>query len=258
MRFTAWTLTALFFAAGAASASDDMTVVSKTTLDGKPSGTTTNYLSSDHSRMKSGRHDMIIDLKAGTMTTIDNDKKTYYTVTKKDMEEFNAKMKERMNSPEAKKGMQAMQGMAAGMAASYEVKKTGVTRKVGAYTCEEWAITMSAMSTMKECVTSEVKYSAHTYEAFRVFGESMRGSSPFAPIAKSGESLAEKMKAIKGFPVASSTSSDIMGNKTTTESEVVEINHDSIPASTWEVPAGYTKVENPMLKAFERHGGTHD
>jgi hypothetical protein len=258
MRFTAWTLTALLFAAGAASASDDMTVVSKATRNGKPSGTTTTYLSGDHARMgESEGHETIIDLKAGTITTLDHNSKTYYTVTKKDMEEFNAKMREQMNSPEARKGMQAMQGMAAAMATSYEVKKTGETRKVAGFNCEEWAITMSTMSTMKECVTSEVKYPAQTYEAFRSFGESMRGSSPFAPIAKSGESLSEKMKAIKGFPVATSMTSDIMGNKTTTESEVVEISHASLPASTWDVPAGFTKIENPMARAFERHGGTH-
>lgn len=256
MRFTAWTLTALLCAAGAASASDDMTVVSKTTLNGKPSGTSTNYLSADHVRMDAaGGHATVIDLKTGTRMVLDHNKKTYYTVTKKDMDELNAKIQERMNSPEAKKGMQAMQGMADGMASSYEVKKTGKTRKVGGFTCEEWAITMNAMSTMTECVTSEVKYPARAYEAFKAFGESMKGSSPFAPAAKIGEGLVDKMKAIKGFPVASSMTSEVMGNKTTMESEVVEISHASIAASTWEVPAGYTKIENPMAKAFERRAG---
>ena len=254
MRFAAWTLTALLFAAGAALASDDITIVSKKILNGKPSGNTTNYLSGDHARMEqSGGHATIIDLKTDTMTTLDLVKKTYYTVTKKDMEELNAKMKERMNTPEAKKGMEAMKGMADGMAASYEVKKTGETRRVGSFTCEEWLITMSAMSTMKECVTSEVKYPAHAFEALRSFGESMRASSPFASMAKSGESLGEKMKAIKGFPVATAMTIDVMGNKSTTETEVVEISHSSIPASTWEVPTGYTKIENPMMKAFDHH-----
>lgn len=256
MRFTAWTLTALLFAAGAASASDDMTVVSKNTLNGKPSGESTSWMSSDHSRMHTDKHDMIIDLKAGTMTTIDNQKKTYYTVTQKDMDELNAKLQERMNSPEAKKGMQAMQGMAAGMAGEAEVKKTGVTRKVAGYTCEEWVITMTSMSTMKECVTSEVKYPRHAYDAFKAFGAKMQANSPYASMAKSGKGLAEKMAAIKGYPVATSMTSDVMGNKTVVETELISVSHDAIPASTWEVPAGYTKVENPMLKAMQRHGGS--
>lgn len=255
MRFIAWTLSALCLAACAASASDDMTIVSKTTLNGKPSGTTTSYVTSDHSRSgETGGHEMIIDAKSGTMTTLDGAKKTYYTVTKQDMDDFNAKMKERMSSPEAKKGMEMMQGMAGEMAKSYEVKKTGETRKVGAWTCEEWVITMGEMFTMKECVTSEVKYNPRASEAFRAFGERMRGSSPFAPVVKDGESLSDKMKTIKGFPVATSTTTNVMGNKSTTESEVIEINHSAIPASTWEPPADYKKVANPMLKAFNRRG----
>jgi hypothetical protein len=255
MRFTAWTLTALLCAAGVASASDDMTVVSKNVHNGKPSANTTTYFSADHARMgERGGHETIIDTKAGTMTTLDGKKKTYYTTTKQDMEAFNAKMQERMNSPEAKKGMQAMQGMTTDMASSVEVKKTGETRKVAGFTCEEWTITMNAMSTMKECVSSEVKYPAHAFEAFRAFGASMSGSSPFGAVAKSGEGLGDKMKSIKGYPVATSMTTEVMGTKTTSESEVIEISRASIPASTWDVPASYTKIENPMLRAFEHHG----
>ena len=250
MRFT---LTVLLLAT-AAGASEDFTVVSKNTLNGKPSENTTNYLSDNHARMGQRGHDVIIDVKSGTMTILDARKKTWYAVTKADLDELNAKMKEKMSSPEAKKGMEAMQGMTAAMASSIEVKKTGNSRKVGSYTCDEWQITTNAMTTMKECVTSEVKFPAHAYEAFRKFGASMSGASPFAPAVKPGESLGEKMAAIKGYPVATSMTIDVMGNKTTTESEVIEISHAAIPASTWEVPAGYSKIDNPMKKAFDRQG----
>jgi hypothetical protein len=250
MRFM---LTALLFAS-AARGSEDFTVVSKNTLNGSPAGNTTNYLSENHARMEQRGHDVIIDVKSGTMTILDNRKKTWYAVTKADTDELNARMKEKMSSPEAKKGMEAMQGMTSAMASNIEVKKTGNSRKVGSYSCDEWEITMNAMTTMKECVTSEVKFPAHAYEAFRKFGASMSGASPFAPAAKAGESLGEKMAAIKGYPVATSMVIDVMGNKTTTTSEVIEISHAAIPASTWEVPAGYTQIENPMKKAFDHHG----
>lgn len=255
MRFTAWALTAFLFVAGAASASDDITIVSKNKTNGKPAGNSTQYFSSDHVRMDDARGSgMIIESKTGTMTTVDNMKKTYYTTTKKDTEEFNAKMQEKMNSPEGKQGMEFMKKMAAGMATSVEVKKTGKTRKVGPYTCEEWEIKQTAFSTMKECVTGEVEFPEHATKGLTTFLEGMKGASPFAPVAKAGESMADKMKVIKGFPVATSTSLDIMGNKQTTETEVIEIKRDSIPASTWEVPAGYKQIENPMKKALEHHG----
>src|ERR1700687_213265 len=109
MRFATLTLSALLVAAGTAAASDDLTIVSKHTLNGKPAGTSTSYLTSDHVRMGSAEgHETMVDLKTGVMTTLDGKKKTYYSVTKQDMEELSAKMKERMNTPEMKKAMEAM------------------------------------------------------------------------------------------------------------------------------------------------------
>ena len=256
MRFSTLTLASLLLAAGVAAASDDLTIVSKNTQDGKPTGTSTSYLAGDHVRMgEGGGNETIVDLKTGVMTKLDDRKKTYYTVTKQDMEQMAAKMKERMNDPETKKAMEMMGKMSEGMATSIDVKKTGVTRNVAGFRCEEWAIVMGAMSTIKECVTSELQYPVHAFDAYKDIAESMKSAmSGFGPMAKSGAELAEKMKAIKGYPVATSTVLDIMGHKMTTQNEVTEVRRGSIPASAWEIPAGYTKIENPMLKAFEDHG----
>jgi hypothetical protein len=257
MRFSTLTFTAFVLAAGtagAAAASDDLTIVSKHTHDGKPAGTSTSYLASDHVRMaREEGNETIVDLKTGVMTTLDGKKKTYYTVTKQDIEQMAVKMKERMNTPEMKKAMEMMGSMASGMA--MDVKKTGTTRKIAGYGCQEWAITMGAMSTIKECVSTELQYPAHAFDAYKEFSEGMKNMmGAFGPMAKAGAEFAEKMKNVKGFPVASSTVVDVMGNKSTIETEVIEVRRGPIPASVWEIPAGYTKIENPMLKAFEGHG----
>ena len=256
MRTSTLTLTALLFAAGTAAASDDLTVVSKNTLNGKPGGNSTSYMTNDHVRHgEDGGHEMIIDLKTGVMTTLDDKKKTYYTTTKQDMEQYAAKMKEKMNDPEMKKGMEMMSKMSEGMAGSIEVKKTGESRKVAGFRCEEWTIKMNEFTTMKECVTTELQYPTRSFEAYKDFSENMRKMmSGFGAMAKSGAEYAEKMKAIKGYPVATSMKMDIMGQKTLSETEVIEVRHSAIPASTWDVPAGYTKIDNPMLKAFDDTG----
>lgn len=44
-----------------------------------------------------------------------------------------------------------------------------------------------------------------------------------------------------------------MGHKSVVASEVTEVKRGPIPASAWEIPAGYTKVDNPMLKALQSH-----
>lgn len=242
-------------AAGVSHAADDLTVISNVTSNGKPGGTETSYLSSVHIKnSRSEGTEVIIDLKTGTMTNVNQKKKTYYVVTRQDLEAMQAKMAERMNDPRMKQGMAMMQGMASGMASSTEVKKNGVTRKVAGYSCEEWVITMGMM-TMTECVTNDLKFPVQSWAALADFNESMRKSmSGFAPTAKAGSDYAEKMKSIKGYPVATSTMVDVGVVKTTTTSEVTEVSRSPIPASTWEPPAGFAQVENPMLKALQEHG----
>jgi hypothetical protein len=117
-----------------------------------------------------------------------------------------------------------MRKMSEGMAGSIDVKKTGESRTVAGFRCDEWVITMNTFTTMKECVTSELQYSATAFEAYKDYSESMKKMmSGFGTMAKSGAELAEKMKALKGYPVATSMKMDVMGQKTTSETEVIEI-----------------------------------
>jgi hypothetical protein len=253
----ALSLLTIMLAAGTATcAAEDLTVVSNVTTNGKPGGIDTNYISGDHIRhSQSQGTDVIIDLKTGTMTNINEKKKNYFVMTKQDMEAMQAKMTERMNDPKVKQAMAMMQGLGSSMASSAEVKKTGVTRKVAGYSCEEWLISMSGMMSMTECVTNDLKYPVQSWAAMADFSESMRKSmSGFGPTAKSGADFAEKMKSIKGFPVATSSTVDAGVMKMTTTSEVTEVRREPIPASTWEVPQGFTQVENPMLKSMQQNG----
>ena len=139
------------------------------------------------------------------MTNINEKKKNYFLITKQDLETMRAKMAERMNDPKMKQAMAMMQGMGSSMASSTEVKKTGVSRKVAGYACEEWLISMGGMMTMTECVTNDLKYPVQSWAAMTDFNESMRKTmSGFGPNAKASADYAEKMKSIKGFPVATS------------------------------------------------------
>lgn len=260
MRILTSLLATSILAAGAASVSDaaaDLTVVSKVTANGEPAGVDTNYISNDHipSSREQGT-ETIVDLKSGVMSTLNDKQRTYYVVTMQDLQKLQAKMAERMNDPRMKQAMAAMQGMSAAMASSYEVKKTGATRSVAGFACEEWRITMGPMMTMTECVTSQLQYPVQAWQAFADFTGAMRKAmGSFGPSAKSSADLAEKLRSMKGFPVASTTTIDVAGHKTTTASEVIEVRRTPIPASTWVVPAGFRQVDNPMMKAFEKHVG---
>jgi uncharacterized protein DUF4412 len=265
MRITMLSIAAVVFAGSTLSA-DDLTIVSKQTFkDGAPV-TATSYLGSDHARMVTGEgQESIIDLKTGQMTVIDNRKKEYFVITRQDLDQMKARMQEQMNSPEMKRAQEQMknlppemqkkmQNMMGGMAAAVEVKKTGTTRKIAGYTCENWVVTMGQMSRTEQCMTTDLPFPAQSWDAFRDFAEGMKGmASAMGPMAKGFNDLQEKMKAMRGFPLASNTTTTVMGHSSSHSSEVVEIKAGALPASTWAVPAGYTKVESPMAKAMSRH-----
>jgi len=244
---------------------DDLTVVSKVTRDGADVGTSTSYVSADHARISQpDGNDVIIDLKAGQMTVIDNRKKEYFVITRQDMEQMKARLQQMMNSPEMQRAQEQMknlppdvqkrmQGMMGGMASSFDVKKTGTTKKVAGYTCEEWAVTMGQFSKTLQCVSTEVPVPVQAWESYREWSDSMRGMmAAMGPMGKSLGDLQSKFAQMRGFPLSVSTSTNVMGHSSSSTSEVVEIKRGAIPASAWEVPAGLRKIDNPMAKELGR------
>ena len=225
----------------------DLTFVSKVTRNDAPPETTMSYISADHIRMShGGEREMIVDLKSGQMTTLDNKKKTYYITTRADMEAMAARMREMMNNPEMKKAQEAAKQMNASRPAfSVDVHKEGTSRKVAGYNCDNWIVAMGQYSTSEECVTSELKLPEQIWDTYKSFADMMR--SAMGPMARNGGSdIAEQFKKMKGFPLATTTTTSIMGHKTVTTNEVTEVRRGPIPESAWQVPAGYTKVDNPM------------
>jgi hypothetical protein len=205
-----------------------------------------------------------VDLKTGQMTVIDNNKKEYFVITRQDLEQMKARIQQQMNSPEMKRAQEQMknmppemqkrmQAMMGGMASSVEVKNLGTTRKIAGYTCTNWQVTMGQMTRTEQCMSTEVPFPVQTWDAYRDFAESMKNmASAMGPMAKGLTDLQEKMKAMQGFPLATSTTVNVMGHSSSTSTEVTEIKRGALPASTWAVPAGYTKVESPMAKAMKR------
>ena len=265
MRNSTRCLALIVVAAGIPAAAEDLTIVSKVTSDKNLPTVATSYLGSDHIRMAQGEgQEHIIDVKTGQMTTVDNKKKEYYVVTKQDMLAMQAKMQEQMNSPEMKKMQEQMkslppemqkkmEAMTGGGAMAMNVQKTGTSRKIAGYNCENWTITMGEFSKTEQCLTSELQYPVQAWDAYKEFAESMKAMmQSMGPMAKGMGPMQEKFKEMRGIPLAHTTSMSIMGHTTNTSSEVTEIRKGPIPPSAWEVPAGYTKVDSPMMKALQK------
>jgi len=252
----------LTLAASVLAAADGVTITSKITKDGTTS-TATSYVTEDHARWQSPEGVVIIDAKDSQMIMINDARKTYSVLTKADIDAAEAKMKEQMNSPEMQKAQEAMknlppeqrarmESMMGGMFA-VDVQKVGTSRKIAGYTCEDWTVKIGTMSTTEECVSSEVKIPLKTWEMFKSWTDSMKSMmAAMGPAGKSMGNMTEQMKKIKGIPLASKTTTNIMGHSSSSSTEVTEIKNGSIPASAFEIPAGYTKTDSPMAQMGKR------
>jgi hypothetical protein len=244
----------------------DLTIVSKVTHDGGPAETSTSYISSDHVRMSQpDGNEAIIDLKSGQMTVLQGKKKTYYVITRQDMDAAAARVKEQMNSPEMKKAQEQMNNLppeqkkqmeaAMGGMFAYDVQKAGTTRTIAGYKCENWTVTIGQFSKSLQCVTNELKFPAQSMDMYRSYADSMKNMmAAMGPMAMNMAAIQEKAKKMKGFPLANATTTNVMGQRSVTTSEVTAIREGSIPASTWEIPAGYKKVDNPMMQSLGQRG----
>jgi len=174
-------------------------------------------------------------------------------------------VKEQMNSPEVKQAQEQMKNLppdvqkrmeaAMGGMFSVDVQKTGTSRTIAGYKCDNWTVTIGQFSRSEQCVTGELKFPAQSWERYRAYADSLKTMmSAMGPMAKSAETMHEQLKKIKGFPLANTTTSSVMGHKSVSTSEVTAIKQGPIPASAWEIPAGYKKVDNPMMKAMQRRG----
>jgi hypothetical protein len=235
----------------------DLTITSKVTHDGGDPQTAVSYMSSDHVRVaQPDGNEIMVNFATGDMTMINGAKKQYWVMTKQDWDAISAKMKNAMASPEMKnlppEVQQKMQAMMGGMM-TVNVAKTGNSRTVAGFKCDEYTISIGEFSKSTECVTKDVKLPVEAWARYKDFADRIRTMmAAMGPMAKNLDAMQEQLKKVQGFPVASSTTLSIMGRNSSSTSEVTGVKEGAIPATAWQVPAGFTKVDNPAAKALAR------
>jgi hypothetical protein len=176
-----------------------------------------------------------------------------------------AKVQEQMNSPEMKKALEQMNNLPPDQKAKMEammggmftvtVEKSGTSRKIAGYDCDNWTVAIGQFSKSEECRTTQLKYPAAAWEAYKGVADTMKAMmAAMGPMATGAMKMQEQFKKMKGFPLANTTTTSVMGHKSVIATEVTAVKYGSIPASEFEIPAGYTKVDNPMIKSMERMG----
>lgn len=248
-------------------AAQDLTIVSKSTRNQDPPQVTTSYISSDRIRMATADgSEMLAEPGAGKFTLIDNKKKEYYVVTKQDMEAFSAALAARMKEMEPKmrqaqeqmknlppEMQQKMAGLMGGFASSVTVTKGPGSRTIAGYKCDNWTLSIGEMSRTEQCLTMDVPFPPQIWESYQEFANTMKNSmAAMGPMAQGIGQMQEKMKDMKGLPLASTNTTKILGKTSTDSQEVTEIKKGPIPATAWQIPAGYKQVESPMSKMAKK------
>jgi len=120
-----------------------------------------------------------------------------------------------------------------------DVQKTGQTRKIKQWNCTQYVITATGGNAQMPInmkldlwVADEVKYDAEAKEQMQAFNKMMKP-------------LMDKMKDIDGLPIETIMTMNMMGQAITTKSCVTLVRQGPIPASMFELPAGYTKQTMP-------------
>ncbi|MEW6356123.1 MAG: DUF4412 domain-containing protein [Planctomycetota bacterium] len=134
-----------------------------------------------------------------------------------------------------------MAGMAAGMAQQMQinVQKTGNTRQIGEWNCQEYIITATGPMPMK--ITSWVTTDVTVDKAMMAEMEQAMGSNPAM------KALSEKTKEIEGFPIEQIVEMNMMGQQMTTKMTVSKIQQGPVPADAFDLPAGYQKMDMPAM-----------
>jgi len=200
-------------------------------------------------------------LKGSSILMIDDKRKQYREMTKEDMKkmaagavDMMAKMQERMKnmSPEQRAQMEklmgnrmpgGMGGMADGKPDTWESKNLGTTATVEGRKCQNWNLIRNGAPFEELCV---VPYNTlpGKEDMQKVFKDMAETFGDLAKQMPGADSVSKARAEINGYPVRTRQYAPD-GKFRPTETVMTKWVEESVPASTFEPPAGYTKMELP-------------
>jgi hypothetical protein len=191
---------------------------------------------------------MIVNLEKKLIITVNDKEKTYSETSFDDMEarmaqiskEATAKDEEVQQQlkamPEEKRKMiEKMMGPMAGGTGPIEVKTSAEKKTILGYPCSKTEVVQDGKTVMSIWSTKAVKGFEALRADWKQFSQRMTAQIP----GRFGKMIADGMKKVEGFPMETD-----MG---TIVSTATKVETRAIPASTFDVPAGYKKVEDNIF-----------
>ena len=209
-------------------------------------------------RMNNTTHGSGMILKDSVLYVIDDKRKTYSELDKATLKQAGDKagaamkqLQEKMKDmpPEQRAQMEKMLGNhmpgMSGKKDTYEVKDTGNSETSEGRKCRVWNLVKNGVASEELCVVpfSSLPGKEDFEKSFKELAEAAIGMAGNLPGA--GDSIKAR-NSINGFPVRVRQFDDT-GKPRGTESVMTKWVEESLPGSTFEIPAGYTKKELPKF-----------
>ncbi|HYK88021.1 MAG TPA: DUF4412 domain-containing protein [Acidobacteriota bacterium] len=218
----------------------DITLHQATTSSGMMGGgarnaTATQYYSSKAMRTTSSAgQDSIIRFDTGKIINIDNKQKTYTEITFEQLNEMLPKLGEQAGADKEK--MEQMRKMMAQMgqqmSESFSVTKEGPGETIAGYATDKYHVT--GPMEMEIHASPDLKIPAVYYDVMKMGVQ----RNPMFDMSK----LYDEMKKITGMPLKTVMTMKMMNMEMKTTTVVTSVEKGPIPASMFEVPAGYKQV----------------
>lgn len=213
---------------------EDLTIISKVSMMGKE-GRSTTYINAGHVRVTSDDSDTLMDVGSGKTAVVDHKKKEFYEFTGQEVVDAMSRMEAQFkNNPLMEKML--------GSVGEVSVQKAGAKRTVAGYSCDPYTLAMGESTAFEICAAPDLQPPA-------AYLDSMQATyARMGPAGRRFMKLFEEMRKIKGYPVSFEVEMKMMGRRTETLTEAVEIKKGALDASVFALPAGYKKVESPFAK----------
>lgn len=234
-------------------AAADLTVAYKVTSNGKTS-TVTDYYTPEKFRTGDAENETIFETASGRIVSIDHKRKEYSETTLAEIEaalaKASAQVEEAMKQqeeamknmpPAMREKLQKMMGGGGGLLGGLTVTKGAGTREIAGYATQQYVVAMG--DAMKTEIWSAEGLTPPVHP-----GQLLRLRSLASPALKAMGKASAEFEKIKGMPLATTSTFSFMGRSRTETKEATEVKTGPVPATAFDVPAGYKKVASPLTK----------
>lgn len=198
------------------------------------------WLTDDKIKEETESETILIFLKEKRMLIFNHEEKTYTEIPLGSSDMMDKALEGK--SEEERQKMEGFMQMAQGMM-KFEVKvtPTSETKKIKDWNCKKYN---EEINMGMGVINSEVWATEDLemdYELMRKYMTSMMATIP--GFSNSFDKAMEEFKKIKGVPVLTKSTMNMMGMKTNSTDELVEFKNQTFPKGTFDIPKGYEKTE---------------